>query len=122
MKRFYTNNCPDAASPRRELLKVKKKTSGSQGNQQLTEYLETENILTDNQIGFGPVVFQTVSLDCICFVRLHGRVVCQQDRGLYNIVVFLDLKKAFVTVNFEILLKIGSPSCRRTCGECLTVE
>ena len=27
------------------------------GNQQLTEYLETENILTDEQIGFGPGVF-----------------------------------------------------------------
>ncbi|CAB4002116.1 Hypothetical predicted protein [Paramuricea clavata] len=38
------------------------------------------------------------------------------DRGLYNIVVLLDLKKSFDTVNHEILLRISNTKSQRKRG------
>ena len=56
----------------------------------LYEQLESENILTDRQFGFRRF-HSTVSalLDCTneWYVNMY--------RGLYNLVAFLDLKKAF---------------------------
>lgn len=67
--------------------------------EQLTEYLENDTILTDHQFGFRRF-HSTASalLDCT------NKWYVNMDRCLYNMVVFLDLKKVFDIVNHEILL------------------
>ena len=66
---------------------------------QIYDYFVKKDLLSKHQFGFRP--FHSTSstlLDCTneWFVNM--------DRGLYNLVVLLDLKKAFDTVNHEILL------------------
>ena len=66
---------------------------------QIFDYFAKKDLLSKHQFGFRP--FHSTSstlLDCTneWFVNM--------DRGLYNLVVLLDLKKAFDTVNHEILL------------------
>ena len=67
---------------------------------QLYSYISTHNLLTNKQFGFR---------------RLHSTMTAllgstnswqlNMDRGLFNIVVFVDLKKAFDTVDHEILIQ-----------------
>lgn len=58
---------------------------------QLVEYLDAENLLSEYQFGFR-CSHSTVSvlLDC------SNEWYCNMDRGLYNLVIFLDLQKAFI--------------------------
>ena len=67
--------------------------------EQETEYLENENILTDHQFGFSR--FHSTASALLDYT--NGWYV-NMDRSLYDMVFFLDLKKAFDTVNHEILL------------------
>ena len=67
---------------------------------QMYDYLKKQNILSEHQFGFRQFHSTTTTLlDCT------NEWYINMDRGLYNIVVLLGLKKAFDTVNHEILLR-----------------
>ncbi|CAB4023335.1 Hypothetical predicted protein [Paramuricea clavata] len=66
---------------------------------QMYEYLNQNNLFSKHQFGFRPYHSTTTTLlDCT------NEWYTNMDRGLYNLVVFLDLRKAFDTVDHEILL------------------
>ena len=66
----------------------------------VVDYLKKQNILSEHQFGFRQFHSTTTTtlLDCT------NEWYVNMDRGLCDIVVLLDLKKAFDTVNHEILL------------------
>ena len=67
---------------------------------QLSQYLTTNEILTDYQSGFRKG-YST----CSSSLRTTNDWLVNMDKGLINGVVFLDLKKAFDTVDHDILIK-----------------
>jgi hypothetical protein len=67
---------------------------------QLSQYLITNKILTDYQSGFRKG-YST----CSSLLRTTNEWLVNMDKGLINGVVFLDLKKAFDTVDQNILIK-----------------
>ena len=66
---------------------------------QLYSYLERFDILTSSQNGFGPLHSTVTAL-----LKLTNQWYQNMDEGLINGIVFLDLKKAFDTVDHDILL------------------
>ena len=67
---------------------------------QLYEYLTHNNLLTVSQHGFRPIHFTLAAL-----LEATNNWYLNIDDGLINSVLFLDLKKAFNTVDHSILLK-----------------
>ena len=68
--------------------------------EQLSRYLTTNKILTDYQSGFRKGFSA-----CFSLLRTTNEWLVNMDKGLINGVVFLDLKKAFDTVDHDILIK-----------------
>ena len=65
----------------------------------IIDYFTKKDLLSKHQFGFRPFhSTATTLLDCTneCYVNM--------DRGLYSLVVFLHLRKAFDTVNHTLLL------------------
>ncbi len=67
---------------------------------QIYSYLQSANILTNSQHGFRPLHSTVTAL-----LKMSNQWYQNMDEGLINGVVFLDLKKAFDTVDHNILLK-----------------
>ena len=65
---------------------------------QLYEYLTTNNLLSESQHGFRPHHSTVTAL-----LEATNNWYLNLDNGLLNGALFLDLKKAFDTVNHEIL-------------------
>ena len=68
-------------------------------HRQLLHYLEGKNIIFENQSGFRSGFSTETTL-----TDLTDRIKESMDKGLYTGMILLDLKKAFDTVNFEILM------------------
>ena len=67
---------------------------------QLYGYLTKHNILSDSQSGFKPVHSTTTAL-----LGATNDWFLNMDKGLLHGVIFLDLKKAFDTMDHKILLQ-----------------
>ena len=65
----------------------------------LTNYLEAECLLHPHQFGFR--AFHNVTHPLLLFT---DKILHSQNKNMFNITTFLDLKKAFCTVEFDILL------------------
>ena len=68
---------------------------------QMYDYLKKQNILSEHQFGR----FRQFHSTTTTLLDSTNEWYINMDRDLYNIVVLLDLKKAFDTVNHEILLR-----------------
>ena len=66
---------------------------------QLYTYLCSKNILSDSQSGFRSNHFTTTTL-----LEVQDYILNNMDKGFATGVIFLDLKKAFDTVNHDILI------------------
>ena len=65
----------------------------------LLSYLNKKNLISNNQFGFRPNSSTDYAIS-----MLYDKIVKNTDRGLYSCCVFVDLTKAFDTVDHKILL------------------
>lgn len=63
-------------------------------------FLEVNRILKDNQFGFRKNYSPQLAL-----IKFINHILQQHDRGNFTVCVFLDLRKAFDTINHDILIK-----------------
>ena len=69
-------------------------------NQHLTEYINKNKILNDRQFGFRKDNSTTYLM-----LDLFDNIYSAKEKGKRPAIIFLDIKKAFDTVNHDILLK-----------------
>ena len=68
--------------------------------QRLYDYVNKKNILYHSQQGFRSGHSTAMSL-----LNIQDKITQAIDKGQYSIGIFLDLSKAFDTVNHDILFK-----------------
>ena len=70
------------------------------GTDQLYQYLNENGLLNNGQSGF-----RTQHSTLTAFLETNDNWCVNIDRGLLNGVIFIDLKKAFDTIDYKIILK-----------------
>ena len=65
----------------------------------MTDFIDANNILSNNQYGFCTNKNTTGAI-----FKLLNDVLFSMNRGMYCVAMFLDLSKAFDTINHKILL------------------
>ena len=78
----------------------KQKTTKQTNIYQLYDYFVVNNLLSQNQFGFRQFHSTASAL-----LDSTNEWFINMDRGQFNIAVFLDLQKAFDTINHNILIK-----------------
>ena len=66
---------------------------------QVFHFLNDNKVISNQQSGFRPIHSTETSL-----LQFTNQCLINMDNGLVNGILFLDLKKAFDTVNYKILL------------------
>ena len=111
---FKSGNRSDKSNYRPiTILPVLSKVFEKAVHSQLYNYIQTNNLLSANQFGFRPGRSTDVAL-----TQLTENILDRLDNGLVTGAVFLDLKKAFDTVNHELSLsKLKSVGLDTTAAE-----
>ena len=68
-------------------------------SRRLVSFLEAGNILVENQYGF-----RQGRSTCMAMIEMLDKISAAADNGEYPIAIFIDLSKAFDTINHSILL------------------
>lgn len=66
----------------------------------LSDFIENENFITECQYGFRKDSSTTLAIQ-----NFLGSILDSFDRGFYTVTLFLDLKKAFDTIDINILIR-----------------
>ena len=93
-KHFFTNYRPVALLP--QFSKILEKLFCKR----LNAFIDRHNLISDNQYGFRPNRSTSTAL-----LELVEEIVTANDRKKYTVGVFIDLRKAFDTIDHDLLLR-----------------
>ena len=98
---IYKKGAPDEVSNYRpiSILPIFSKIMESLVNKQITTYLENKHVLSNKQFGFRKKFSTKLAL-----ADLTSEINDSLDNGFLTFGIFIDLKKAFDTINHGILL------------------
>ena len=74
---------------------------------QLTQYIETNNLISNNQYGFRRKHSCTLQL-----IRVKDKILKNLENNMFTIVIFIDIKQAFPLIDHQIIrIKLKKIGC-----------